>query len=143
MQRLHWTDNMTGDMIEAMRLALMMARIKTADGTVFPPTEILEMATIQGARALRLGEEIGSLEKGKKADLVMIDLEKAHLVPVINALSNLVHYGLASDVDTVMVDGRFLMEEGRVTTVDEKEVMAQAQKTAERLWGTFYQNRNR
>lgn len=136
------TDNMTGDMIEAMRLALMIARMKTADGTVFPPTEILEMATIQGARALNLGEEIGSLEKGKKADLAMIDLQKAHLVPVINALSNLVHYGLASDVDTVMVDGRFLMEEGRVTTVDEKEVMAQAQKTAERLWGRFYQNRH-
>jgi 5-methylthioadenosine/S-adenosylhomocysteine deaminase len=136
------TDNMTGDMVEAMRLALMIARIKTADGTVFPPSEIIEMATIQGARALNLGEEIGSLEKGKKADLVMIDLQKAHLVPVINVLGNLVHYGLASDVDTVMVGGRFLMEKGRVTTVDEREVMAQAQKTAERLWEKFYQNRN-
>lgn len=131
------SDNMTGDMVEAMRLALMIARIKTGDSTVLPAMEILEMATMNGAKTVGLDKEIGSLEKGKKADLIMLDLKKPHLVPVIDAVTDIVHYGLASDVDTVIVDGRILMEGREVKTVNETEVMEQAQKTTERLWAEF------
>ena len=133
------SDNMTGDMIEAMRLALMIARIKTGDSTALPSMEILEMATMNGARAVGLQNEIGSLEKGKKADLIMLDLKKPHLVPVIDAVPDIVHYAIASDVDTVIVDGRIIMEGRQVKTVNEEEVMKQAQKTTERLWAEFHQ----
>jgi 5-methylthioadenosine/S-adenosylhomocysteine deaminase len=133
------SDNMTGDMIEAMRLALMIARIKTGDSTALPSMEILEMATMNGARAVGLQNEIGSLEKGKKADLILLDLKKPHLVPVIDAVPDIVHYAIASDVDTVIVDGRIIMEGRQVKTVNEEEVMKQAQKTTERLWAEFHQ----
>ncbi len=131
------TDNMTGDMVEAMRLALMIGRIKTGESTVLPSMEILEMATLNGARAVGLEKEIGSLEKGKKADLILLDLKKPHLVPVIDAAADIVHYGISSDVDTVIVGGRILMEGREVKTLNETEVMQQAQRTTERLWAEF------
>ena len=67
------------------------------------------MATINGARALGLDKQIGTIEAGKKADLVLVDYRKPHLVPVIDPITNLVHTGLGSDVDTVMVNGEILV----------------------------------
>jgi 5-methylthioadenosine/S-adenosylhomocysteine deaminase len=133
------SDNMTEDMIEVMRVALMVGRIKTSNGTALLPYDVMEMATVNGAKALGLGKEIGSLELGKKADLIMIDLNKPHLVPLVNVVANIVHTGMASDVDTVIVDGRILMEARQVKTIDEKEVMDQAQKSTESLWKRFYE----
>jgi 5-methylthioadenosine/S-adenosylhomocysteine deaminase len=133
------SDNMSEDMIEVMRVALMVGRIKTNDGTALQPGDVMEMVTVNGAKALGLEKELGSLEPGKKADLIMIDLNKPHLVPLVNVVANIVHTGMASDVDTVMVDGRILMQGGIVKTVNEKEVMDQAQETTERLWKAFYQ----
>jgi 5-methylthioadenosine/S-adenosylhomocysteine deaminase len=133
------SDNMTEDMIEVIRVALMVGRIKTSNATALLPYEVMEMATVNGAKALGLSKEIGSLEPGKKADIIMIDLNKPHLVPLVNIVANIVHNGMASDVDTVIVDGRILMESRQVKTINEGEVMDQAQKTTERLWKRFYE----
>lgn len=132
------SDNMSEDMVEVMRVALLVGRIKTNNFAALMPDDVLEMATRNGAKALGLDKEIGSLEKGKKADLVMIDLDKPHLVPLVKVVANIVHTGMASDVDTVMVDGHILMEGREVKIVNEKEVMEQAQKTTERLWADYY-----
>jgi len=135
------SDNMTGDMVEAMRLALFIARIKYGEDTAMDSLECLRAATINGAKALGLESEIGSLEKGKRADVIMLDLHKAHLVPVISPVTDIVHYGLASDVDTVMVNGRLLMEGRVLKTIDEAELLTQAEKTGQRLWAEFQRRR--
>jgi 5-methylthioadenosine/S-adenosylhomocysteine deaminase len=132
------SDNMSEDMFEVMRIALMVGRIKTGDYAAFMPQDVLEMATRNGAEALGLEEEIGSLEPGKKADLILLDLRKPHLTPMINVPGTIVHTGLASDVDTVIVDGRILMEGRKVKVLAEEEVLARAQKTTERLWEKFF-----
>ncbi len=136
------SDNMTGDMMEAMRLALVIARVKYGEDTAMNSAECLRAATINGARALGLENEIGSLEPGKRADIIMIDLRKAHLVPVLDPVVDIVHYGLASDVDTVMVNGRLLMENRRLKTIDEQNLIIDAQRAGERLWEEF-QRRNK
>ncbi len=132
------TDNMAEDMVEVLRLALLVGRIKTDKFDALLPDDVVEMATTSGAKALGLHKEIGSLEKGKQANIIMIDVNKPHLVPVINVLGNIVHTGMASDVDTVIVGGRILMEGREVKTVDEKGILEEAQKTGERLWGEYY-----
>jgi 5-methylthioadenosine/S-adenosylhomocysteine deaminase len=131
------SDNMSEDMFEVMRIALMVGRIKTGNYAAFLPPDVMEMATRNGAAALGLEEEIGSLEIGKKADVILLDLKKPHLVPMINALGTLVHTGLASDVDTVIVDGRVLMEGRKVKHLREEEILIRAQETTERLWKDF------
>ena len=132
------SDNMTGDMMEATRLDLMMARIKYGEDTSMNSADCLKAATINGAIAVGLENEIGSLEPGKRADIIMLDLHKAHLVPVINPVTDIVHYGLASDVDTVMVNGRLLMEGRRLKTIDEADLLIEAQIAGDRLWAKFH-----
>lgn len=128
------TDNMAGDMIEAMRLAVCTARMRAEDNQVLPAIDALEMATLGGARALGLDDEIGSLEAGKRADVVVLDYRKAHLTPVVDPVANLVHNGLASDVEQVYVDGERLVENGRSTRVDLQDVLSEAQARTEALW---------
>jgi 5-methylthioadenosine/S-adenosylhomocysteine deaminase len=132
------SDNMSEDMFEVMRVALMVGRIRTGNYAAFMPQDVMEMATRNGAKALGLEKEIGSLEKGKKADVILVDLKKPHLVPLMNVMGNIVHTGLSSDVDTAIVDGRILMENREVKTVNEGELLKQAQKTTERLWEEFF-----
>ena len=122
------SDNMSEDMFEVMRIALMVGRIKTGNYASFLPQDVLEMATRNGAKALGLEKEIGALEKEKKADVILIDLKKPHLVPLMNVMGNLVHTGLASDVDTVIVDGQILMEGREVKTVKEEEILIRARR---------------
>jgi 5-methylthioadenosine/S-adenosylhomocysteine deaminase len=91
------------------------------------------MATINGAIALGLEKEIGSLEVGKKADLVLIDLKKPHLAPLHNVVSHLVYSAVGSDVDTVIVDGRILMRGRKVLTLEEDRVLENVQKVSDDL----------
>ena len=90
-----------------------------------------------GARALGLDHEIGSLEAGKKADITLVDFQKSHLRPVFDPVANFVHNGLASDVDTVLVDGQILVQGGTVLRVDEQDVINAAQQQAEDFWRRF------
>jgi 5-methylthioadenosine/S-adenosylhomocysteine deaminase len=129
------TDGMHGDMLEVMRWALAIGRLQEKAVTSFwQPEHVLEAATINGARAMGLEAEIGSLKIGKKADLVMFDMRKAHLTPATSALGTLVHTGQGSDVSTVLVDGRIVIENGRSTQVDEEEIRREAAEACERLW---------
>ena len=128
------SDNMSGDMVEAMRMALIIARLRTDNNQALKAMQVLEMATINGAKALGMEDQIGSLEIGKKADLLMMNILQPHWTPLIDPVANLVHGGLGTDISLVMVDGVILVENGVVKSVDAQAVLRQAQKTAIELW---------
>ena len=138
------TDNMTEDMFQALKIGSIIHRGgcggKSEGGGVDPsPQATLEAATLNGARALGREADLGSLEPGKKADLAIIDLNQASLRPVINLVSNIVHYGNPGIVDSVMVDGRFLMLDGQVLTMDENLVIAEAQEATVASWHRLHE----
>lgn len=122
------------DMIREMKLAAIIHKAVTLDPLIVPAETVLEMATINGARALGLEREIGSLEVGKKADLVVIDLNRLHTTPSPNPVSTLVYAATGGEVDTVVVDGRVVVRGGALLSMNEGEVMAQARQHAEKLY---------
>jgi 5-methylthioadenosine/S-adenosylhomocysteine deaminase len=117
------------DMFTEMRTAALLQKI-TRGTEALPARRVLRMATIDGARALGLGGEIGSLETGKRADLIIVDLERLHLTPHPDIVSTLVYAAEAGDVRTVIVDGRFLLRDGRLETLDERAVILEAKQEA-------------
>jgi 5-methylthioadenosine/S-adenosylhomocysteine deaminase len=125
--------NNSFDMFESMKFAALLQKIFYMDSTVLPAEKVLRMATVEGARALGLGNIIGSLEVGKKADLILVNMEKPHLTPTHDVYANLVYSARGSDVDTVIVDGKILMENRKVKTLNESEVTKKAQETASNL----------
>jgi len=129
------TDTQHGDMIELMRWALATARVQ--EGGVngdWQPADVFHMATAGGAKAMGLDHELGSIETGKRADLVVLDFRRPHLTPDVSPLGNLVHTGQGRDVEMVLVDGEILVEDGRPTRVDMHTVCAEAGRAAKRLW---------
>jgi 5-methylthioadenosine/S-adenosylhomocysteine deaminase len=117
-----------------MKVASLLQRVDLRDSQAIPPMQALRMATINGAKALGLDHLIGSLERGKRADLVMLNLFAApHNVAVHDVVSHLVHCARATDVELVMVDGNILMENRRVTGLDEARLLTDCQAAAERL----------
>lgn len=131
------TDNNTNDMLEVMRIALVTERIRRDDpnpGLRPQPEDMLRDATIGGAHALRQDDQIGLLEVGRKADLIVLDTQHAHLVPAGRILSAWIHNGQPSDVETVMVDGAFVMRDRKVLTMDEAGLIAEADKVGRRVW---------
>jgi 5-methylthioadenosine/S-adenosylhomocysteine deaminase len=121
------------DMFTELRTASLLHKVSNQDPTVVPAETALRMATISGARALGLGDQIGSLEPGKKADLILIDLEQSHLTPCFNPVSLMVYAARGSDVSDVMVNGEWLVREGRPVKWDEFEVCATAAQSAKDL----------
>ena len=83
----------------------------------------------------------GWLKAGNKADLIMVDLTRAHMVPVLRAVSTFVHQAQARDVEAVMVDGRWLMKDGKVLCMDEEAVLAEAQRVANTVWPRLFAKR--
>ena len=125
------TDGVAGsnndlDMWEAMDFAGKLAKVSAMDPTVLPAKDLLRMATIEGARAMRLDGKIGSLEPGKRADLVAVDFVRAGTQPVWDLFSTLVYVAKESDVSLTMVEGKVLWDGTRVTTLDETRVMRDA-----------------
>ena len=132
------TDNMTENMFHALNFGLVLNRGLRRETPPKPmPQDLLHWATLNGARSIGMEEEIGSIEAGKLADLTFVDMSRAHLVPAISPVSNLVHYGEAGDVDSVMVGGEFVMREGKALTMDEEEVMEKARESTLRVWKRF------
>jgi len=121
------------DLIREMKLASLIQKVRLADPTVMSAEDVLEMATVNGAKALGMEKEIGSLEVGKKADLVLVRMDKPHLTPTLNPISHLVYSGEGSDVDTVIVDGEILLEQRQVKTLDESKIIQEANRRAEKL----------
>jgi cytosine/adenosine deaminase-related metal-dependent hydrolase len=118
------------DMLRLMYLAALVAKDARLDPGVLPPETALEMATLHGARGLGLEAEIGSLEPGKRADLVLFDLDRPEWRPLLDPVSNLVYSAGAGSVRSVMIDGRLVLDEGRVTTVDEGELLRRVEALA-------------
>jgi 5-methylthioadenosine/S-adenosylhomocysteine deaminase len=114
------------NMFEEMDLAAKLAKVTSLDPTVLPATTALEMATIRGARVLGLEKEIGSLEIGKRADLISVRLDRANAVPVYDAISQMVYASKAEDVRDVMVNGRRVVRDGKSLTLDEGAILAKA-----------------
>jgi 5-methylthioadenosine/S-adenosylhomocysteine deaminase len=119
-------------------LTALFNKIKFRDPTAMPAWEVLRMATVEGAQAIGLGNEIGSLEAGKQADLILVDLSALNLLPVLDApvrnlLPNLVYAASGHEVKTVMVAGQVLVCDGQVLAADEDAVRAEAQAQAEAL----------
>ena len=120
--------NHSQDLFEVMKAASLLQKVHHRDPGVIKPYAVLRMATAGGARALGLSSVCGTIEVGKRADLILIDLKTAHIQPLNDLFSQLVHCAKSSDVSTVMVDGRFLMKNREVLFLDEGEILYQAQR---------------
>ena len=121
------------DMFEAMRQAAFLQKLETMDPRALPATTAVEMATIAGARALGMDREIGSLEPGKRADIITVSMTGARQTPMYNPISHLVYVSKGDDVQNTIVNGRVLMRDRKVTTLDEASVLADARAMAERV----------
>lgn len=127
------SDNMAEDMVEVMRTGLFMERVRRENGREPTPERALRWATRNGYKALGIADG-GWLAPGNKADLIVVDLQRAHLVPVLRVVSDFVHNGQARDVQSVMVDGKWLMKDGQVLVLDEQKLLADAQQIARTAW---------
>ncbi|MCD6469233.1 amidohydrolase [Candidatus Bathyarchaeota archaeon] len=121
------------DMFDTMKFATLLQKAKYRDPRVLPAKKVIEMATIDGARALGLSDFIGSLEVNKRADIILIDVEKPHLTPMHDIYATLVYSARGSDVDTVIVDGKVLMENRNVNTLNEHEIIKKAEERIQGL----------
>lgn len=121
------------DLMEEMDLAAKLQKVWRKDPQALGALQSLEMGTILGARAIHLEKEIGSLEARKKADLIVLDLDAPHAVPLYNLYSQIVYALKASDVRTVVIAGRIVMENRKVLMLDEAAIRAQAQRYAEQV----------
>ena len=125
--------NNTADMFEIMKTTAIIHKGINKNPTVMPAEQVLEMATIEGAKALSWENEIGSIEVGKKADLSIINLKKPHLCPIYNEASHLVYAAKASDVETVIINGRIVMENRKLTMLNIEKVMDMVEKAKNNL----------
>lgn len=125
------------DLWEELRTAAFLQKSATGDPTALPAWEALRMATANGARAMGYADgELGVLREGALADLIVVDLQKPHLQPIHDVVSNLVYCGKASDVDTVVVDGRIVVENRRIEGVDLPALYAGAAEAVRRITTT-------
>lgn len=132
------TDNNTNDVFEVMRIALLTERVRRTDpfpGVRPQPEDILADATEGGSRAVNMQSTVGSLEVGKKADLLVLDTLKPYLVPAGRLVSAVVHGGHPSDIESVMIDGEFVMRHNKVLTMDEGAILREADAVSKRIWG--------
>lgn len=130
--------NNGNNMFNEMKFAAILNKVKRSDPRVFPAWLSLRLATIESAKAIGLEHEIGSLKKGKKADIVIVNLQEPSMCPIYtdpirNIVPNLVYSARGNEVETVLIDGRVIMENRQMVTVDEKEAIRQAQEAADRI----------
>jgi 5-methylthioadenosine/S-adenosylhomocysteine deaminase len=121
------------DMWEEMRLAAFLQKVTRMDPEALPATAVLKMATIGGATAIGLGDEIGSLEAGKRADLIQVAFADVHHVPTFDVISHLVYVTDEQDVASVVVDGEILLRDGVFPTLDTDRIAAEANALAARI----------
>src|SRR5262245_26992145 len=134
------TDNMAEDMVEVVRTALFMERVRRQDGRRPTPEEALAWATRNAYRALGVTDG-GWLAPGNRADFIVVDFRRPHLVPSLRPVSCFVHQGQAGDVESVMIDGRWIMRDGRVLTLDEAAIVGEAERVARSAWARLFAER--
>jgi 5-methylthioadenosine/S-adenosylhomocysteine deaminase len=132
-------ENNNLDLIEEMKVASLLQKVTTLDPTTGDPWDVLELATTEGAAALGLGETTGTLQPGKRADVITVSLRGLHTTPVMhgalfNVAAHLVFSSSGHDVRDVWVDGHPLVRDGRPLTFDVERVRADAQAAAEELF---------
>jgi len=125
--------NNTLDMIKEMSTAAKLHKVAMLDPTVMDAKTAVRMATINGAKALNMDHLTGSLEVGKKADIITIGLNKPHLTPIYNEYSHLVYAASGADVDCVIINGKVVMEDRRLLTINENDVMKEVREIAVRV----------
>jgi 5-methylthioadenosine/S-adenosylhomocysteine deaminase len=118
-------------MFEAMRQAAFQQKLVTMDPTAISAPEAIEMATMGGARVLGQQARIGSLEAGKRADLIVVGMSKPRQQPLFDPVSQIVYASRGDDVETTIVNGRILMRDRKVLTMNAASVVAEAQKAAD------------
>ena len=121
------------DLMEEIDLAAKLAKITRMDPLAINAKAVVEMATIDGAKALHMEKEIGSLEKGKKADLILISLDEPNAVPMYDVYAQLAYALKASDVETVIIGGRIVMRDRKLLTVNEQEAIAKAHEYKKKI----------
>jgi 5-methylthioadenosine/S-adenosylhomocysteine deaminase len=121
------------DLMEEMDLAAKLAKITKMDPLVLGAKAVVEMATIEGARALHMDKEIGSLEAGKKADLIIINLDEPNAVPMYDVYAQLAYAIKASAVETVVIGGNVVMRDRKLLTVNEQEAVAKAREYKKKI----------
>jgi 5-methylthioadenosine/S-adenosylhomocysteine deaminase len=121
------------DMFQEMDTAAKLGKLALLDPTVMSARTVLQMATCRGADVLGMSGRIGSLKIGMQADLIIIDTNKPHLTPMYHESSHLVYAANGSDVDTVLINGQVIMENRKLLTIDERNVMTEVRRIAERV----------
>jgi 5-methylthioadenosine/S-adenosylhomocysteine deaminase len=126
------------NMLVEMKVAALLNKTRHRDPTVLPAWKTLRLATIDGANAIGLGDRIGSLEPGKKADIILLDLKVPHMTPIIynpvrNIAPNIVYSARGDEITDVIVNGEQIVENKMVNTMDEEKVVAEAQSAAEQI----------
>ncbi len=116
------------DMIQEMRTCALLHKVGKMDPTVIPAYQALEMGTIQGARVLGWGDQIGMLKAGYQADMIIMNLDRANMIPHYDVLANIVYAAQAADVDTVIINGQIVMEHRQITLFNEQEVLDRCKK---------------
>ena len=130
-------DNMFSDYFEVVRACVTMARIKNGDPLALLAKEALEFATMGGARAMGLDSEVGSIEVGKRADLMIVDFNKFGLQPMLDPVQNLVYHAHRDDVEMVLVDGQVVVDKGEICSLDAKALIDPAVQAANDAWSRF------
>ncbi len=123
------------NMFEEMHIAAILHKGTNRNPALVSAAEALRMATVNGAEAIGFKDEIGRIEKGMKADIILLDIDKPHLFPINNPLSAVVYSAQGSDVDTVIIDGKVILDKGNLTTIDEELVKHEVGRIVERIAG--------
>ena len=121
------------DMWEEIRLAALLQKVNLMDPEVMPARAVLTMATLGGARAIGMSDSIGSLAVGKRADIIQVSFDDVHFVPAYDVISHLVYVADEQDVTSVVVDGKLLMMDKEVLTIDTARVKKEATELAARI----------
>ncbi|MEM3731440.1 MAG: amidohydrolase [Candidatus Bathyarchaeia archaeon] len=126
--------NNTADIFDVMKVTAILHKGLSNNPAIIPAEKVIEMATIDGAKALSWDNEIGSIEIGKRADLAIINVKKPHLCPIYDEKSHLVYVVKASDVETVIINGKIIMENRKLTTLKIEKIMELAEKAKNKLF---------
>ncbi|MBJ88457.1 MAG: 5-methylthioadenosine deaminase [Woeseia sp.] len=127
------------DMWEEMRIASFLQKVEQMDPETLPAAAVMRMATIGGAEAIGLGNSVGSIEVGKRADVIQIEIDDVHHIPLYDVISHLVYVTDEQDVSTVVVDGKVLMQNKRYMTLDTERIAAEATELAARIQKRLWQ----
>jgi 5-methylthioadenosine/S-adenosylhomocysteine deaminase len=125
--------NNNQDMFEVMKTGALLHKVTTLNPKVITAEKALEMGTIDGAKSVLMGRDLGSIEAGKKADIIVVDLAKPNTTSVTYPPSSLVYSAHGENVETVIIDGRIIMENREMKTLDENKVLKDAQKSTTRI----------